>query len=133
MTCGVKKIGLWASVNRRLLMLTKDNYRMFAATITRNLSTTTSDSGNDSTTITPTNTDGSSSSSSINDKKKPHPIKDIPDEEIKKSVFVSQSHDIFTNLALEDWLYRNFDFSKHHVLMLWSNDPCVVIGRHQNP
>lgn len=53
--------------------------------------------------------------------------------EIKKSVFISQSYDIFTNLALEDWLYKNFDFSNHHVLMLWSNDPCVVIGRHQNP
>lgn len=53
--------------------------------------------------------------------------------EIKKSVFISQSYDIFTNLALEDWLYKNFDFSNHHVLMLWANDPCVVIGRHQNP
>lgn len=52
---------------------------------------------------------------------------------IKKSVFISQSNDIFQNLALEDWLYRNFDFKKHHVLMLWQNNPCVVIGRHQNP
>lgn len=60
-------------------------------------------------------------------------IKSIPDNEIKKSVFISQSYDIFTNLALEDWFYRNFDFTNHHVLMLWSNDPCVVIGRHQNP
>lgn len=124
MTCGVKKIGLWATVNRRLLMLTKDKYRMFAATIARNSSSTTSNDGND----TPTE-----SKQANKGKKQPHPIKDIPDEEIKKSVFVSQSHDIFTNLALEDWLYRNFDFSKHHVLMLWSNDPCVVIGRHQNP
>jgi len=57
----------------------------------------------------------------------------IPDADIKKSVFISQSYDIFTNLALEDWLYRNFDFSHHHVLFLWANDPCVVIGRHQNP
>ncbi|XP_028149815.1 lipoyltransferase 1, mitochondrial isoform X2 [Diabrotica virgifera virgifera] len=55
------------------------------------------------------------------------------DQNIKKSVFVSQSKDIYTNLALEDWLYRNFDFKNHHVLMLWQNDPCVVIGRHQNP
>lgn len=52
--------------------------------------------------------------------------------DIKKSVFISQSKDIYTNLALEDWLYRNFDFTNHHVLMLWQNDPCVVIGRHQN-
>ncbi|XP_032674805.1 lipoyltransferase 1, mitochondrial-like [Odontomachus brunneus] len=52
---------------------------------------------------------------------------------IKKSVFVSQSMDIFTNLAWEDWFYRNYDFSNHHVLLLWRNDPCVVYGRHQNP
>ncbi|XP_017125058.1 lipoyltransferase 1, mitochondrial [Drosophila elegans] len=57
----------------------------------------------------------------------------VPDSEIKKSVFISQSSDVFTNLALEDWLYKNFDFSHHHVLLLWANDPCVVIGRHQNP
>ncbi|XP_031844688.1 lipoyltransferase 1 isoform X2 [Nomia melanderi] len=52
---------------------------------------------------------------------------------IKKSVFISQSTDVFTNLALEDWFYRNYDFNNHHLLLLWRNDPCVVIGRHQNP
>ncbi|XP_055372610.1 lipoyltransferase 1, mitochondrial-like [Condylostylus longicornis] len=57
----------------------------------------------------------------------------VEDSEIKKSVFISQSNNVYTNLALEDWLYKNFDFSHHHVLMLWTNDPCVVIGRHQNP
>lgn len=61
------------------------------------------------------------------------PVMDIPEESIKKSVFISQSTDIYTNLALEDWFYRNYDFSKHHVLLLWKNNPCVVIGRHQNP
>nr|XP_023023061.1 lipoyltransferase 1, mitochondrial isoform X2 [Leptinotarsa decemlineata] len=55
------------------------------------------------------------------------------EEDIQKSVFISQSKDIFTNLALEDWLYHNFDFKNHHVLMLWQNNPCVVVGRHQNP
>ncbi|XP_016985324.1 lipoyltransferase 1, mitochondrial [Drosophila rhopaloa] len=64
-------------------------------------------------------------------KRQPPPV--VPDSEIKKSVFISQSSDVFTNLALEDWLYKNFDFSHHHVLLLWANDPCVVIGRHQNP
>ncbi|KAG7208808.1 hypothetical protein KM043_015000 [Ampulex compressa] len=54
-------------------------------------------------------------------------------EQIKKSVFISQSTDVFTNLALEDWFYRNYDFKNNHVLLLWRNDPCVVIGRHQNP
>lgn len=59
--------------------------------------------------------------------------KDSNNDSIKKSVFISQSTDVFTNLALEDWLYRNFDFTNHHILLLWRNDPCVVIGRHQNP
>lgn len=52
---------------------------------------------------------------------------------IRNSVLVSQSHDIFTNLAFEDWLYRNYDFTRSHILMLWTNNPCVVVGRHQNP
>lgn len=55
------------------------------------------------------------------------------EDEIKKSVFISQSKDVFSNLALEDWMYRNMDFTKHHVLMLWQNSPTVVVGRHQNP
>lgn len=56
-----------------------------------------------------------------------------PNKSIKKSVFISQSTDVFTNLALEDWFYRNDNFASHHMLLLWRNDPCVVIGRHQNP
>lgn len=55
------------------------------------------------------------------------------ERKIQKSVFISQSSNIFTNLALEDWLYKNFDFTNHHVMLLWRNNPCVVIGRHQNP
>ena len=27
-----------------------------------------------------------------------------------RQVFISQSNDVFTNLALEDWLYKNHDF-----------------------
>lgn len=52
---------------------------------------------------------------------------------VKKSVLISQSNDVFTNLALEDWIYRNYSFANHHILLLWRNNPCVVIGRHQNP
>ncbi|KAL4716954.1 hypothetical protein ACJJTC_012765 [Scirpophaga incertulas] len=60
--------------------------------------------------------------------------RELPVEgEITKSVFMSQSTDVYTNLALEDWMYKNMDFSNHHVMMVWRNDPCVVIGRHQNP
>lgn len=50
-----------------------------------------------------------------------------------RQVFISQCNDVFTNLALEDWLYKNHDFDHKHLLLLWQNDPCVVIGRHQNP
>lgn len=59
--------------------------------------------------------------------------KNVSEDDIRKSVYISQSTDIYTNLALEDWFYRNNDFTNHHVLLLWRNDPCVVIGRHQNP
>lgn len=57
----------------------------------------------------------------------------VKDSDTVKSVFISQSNDIFTNLALEDWLYKNFDFTNHQILLLWQNSPAVVIGRHQNP
>ncbi|XP_022914879.1 lipoyl amidotransferase LIPT1, mitochondrial [Onthophagus taurus] len=52
---------------------------------------------------------------------------------IKKSVFISQSNDVYTNLALEQWLYQNFDFKDHHVMLLTKNDPSIVIGHTQNP
>lgn len=60
-------------------------------------------------------------------------LSQAPVQAIKKSVLISQSHDIYTNLAYEDWLYTHQEFENHNVLMLWSNDPCVVIGRYQNP
>ncbi|XP_076045448.1 lipoyl amidotransferase LIPT1, mitochondrial-like isoform X2 [Oratosquilla oratoria] len=50
-----------------------------------------------------------------------------------KVVFISQSTNVFNNLAFEEWLYRNWNFEKRHLLFLWRNSPCVVIGKHQNP
>ena len=50
-----------------------------------------------------------------------------------RQVYISQSNDVFTNLALEDWLYKNHDFDHKSLLLIWQNNPCVVIGRHQNP
>ena len=49
-------------------------------------------------------------------------------------VFVSSSYDVFSNLAVEDWFYRNIDFSDglSDFMFLWRNKPCIVIGRHQN-
>jgi lipoate---protein ligase len=44
----------------------------------------------------------------------------------------SVSRDVYLNLALEQQLYADL-LSEEVVLFLWRNDPCVVIGRHQNP
>ena len=50
------------------------------------------------------------------------------------NVLISSSNNIFDNLAIEDWIYENYDFSQNNerILLLWHNDPAVVIGRHQN-
>lgn len=62
------------------------------------------------------------------------PIKaKISEKPNSRVVFISQSSNIYANLAFEDWLYRNWSFENRHVLFLWRNDPCVVIGRHQVP
>ena len=51
-------------------------------------------------------------------------------------VIVSTCHNIYRNLALEDWIYQNVQFTEGQhrpdLLILWRNDPCIVIGRHQN-
>ena len=95
-----------------------------------NSSAISTTSGNSSSDINTTSNDVKQKSASSPSSSSSRQIRD---NEIKKSVFISQSYDIFTNLALEDWLYKYFDFSHHHVLLLWANNPCVVIGRHQNP
>lgn len=41
-------------------------------------------------------------------------------------------HNPFRNLATEDWLFR-YGLSEQPILLLYVNDPCVVIGRGQNP
>ncbi|KAI6209683.1 Lipoyltransferase 1, mitochondrial [Aphelenchoides besseyi] len=52
----------------------------------------------------------------------------------KIKVFVSQSSCIFQNLAFEEWLFRHHDLDRFaQAILLWSNTPSVVIGRHQNP
>ncbi|XP_060888732.1 lipoyltransferase 1, mitochondrial [Labrus mixtus] len=48
-------------------------------------------------------------------------------------VLRSQSTDVYLNLALEDWIDANLDLQQRSVLLLWGNQPAVVIGRHQNP
>lgn len=52
----------------------------------------------------------------------------------KKHVLISRSTNIYENLALEDWLFKNWNYDNKEVLFLWINSPpCVVFGRHQNP
>ncbi|XP_074520563.1 lipoyl amidotransferase LIPT1, mitochondrial [Halichoeres trimaculatus] len=48
-------------------------------------------------------------------------------------VLCSQSTDVYQNLALEDWIDAHVDLQQRSILLLWRNQPAVVIGRHQNP
>ncbi|EJD75915.1 hypothetical protein LOAG_17036 [Loa loa] len=49
-------------------------------------------------------------------------------------VFISRSQNIFENLAFEEWLLRNRrPDEESESMLIWSNKPAVVIGRHQNP
>ncbi|KAI0053750.1 Lipoyltransferase and lipoate-protein ligase [Auriscalpium vulgare] len=48
------------------------------------------------------------------------------------SIYVSTSTNPYFNLTLEDWLFKNKDVSAP-LLLLYRDDPCVVIGRNQNP
>jgi len=47
-------------------------------------------------------------------------------------VFTAGQHDPWFNLATEDWLFKSTDPSQE-ILFLWRNQPCIVIGRFQNP
>jgi len=49
-----------------------------------------------------------------------------------KKILKSSYTDVHTNLAIEDWIFKNSD-EEEEILLMWKNDPCVVIGRHQNP
>ncbi|KAH6914598.1 Lipoyltransferase and lipoate-protein ligase [Coprinopsis sp. MPI-PUGE-AT-0042] len=48
------------------------------------------------------------------------------------SIFVSNSTNPYFNLSLEDMLFRRHDHTKP-LLLIYRDDPCVVIGRNQNP
>ncbi|KAI6226426.1 Lipoyltransferase 1, mitochondrial [Aphelenchoides fujianensis] len=48
-------------------------------------------------------------------------------------IFNSRSTCIFRNLAFEEWLFRRHDLNRwEEAVLMWSNTPTVVIGRHQN-
>jgi len=46
-------------------------------------------------------------------------------------IVTTEKHDIYRNLALEEWLLENAP--QVPVLFLYVNDPCIVIGKNQNP
>lgn len=47
-------------------------------------------------------------------------------------VYTSRSHDPYLNLSAEHFLLQN-SHPDSTILFLYTNDPCVVIGRNQNP
>ncbi len=46
-------------------------------------------------------------------------------------IVTTEKRDVYRNLALEEWLLENAPSLP--VLFLYVNDPCVVIGKNQNP
>lgn len=50
---------------------------------------------------------------------------------MRRAIIIASSHDCAANLAGEAGLIADENLSP--VLYLWENDPCIVIGRYQNP
>ncbi|TKR87708.1 hypothetical protein L596_012065 [Steinernema carpocapsae] len=49
------------------------------------------------------------------------------------TVYISNNRSIFANLAFEQWALQYHDLENNgDALIVWSNDPTVVVGRHQN-
>lgn len=53
--------------------------------------------------------------------------------EIFKPIFLSTSRDITYNLTVEEYLFKNLNRLPSPLLYIYTNDNCVVIGKHQNP
>ncbi len=49
------------------------------------------------------------------------------------AVYIAQRHNPWFNLATETWLIEKPELKDKHILYLWRNSPCIVIGRYQNP
>jgi len=44
----------------------------------------------------------------------------------------NDSRDPFFNLAMEEYLFNDLDMEREGYMLLWQNDPTVVVGRFQN-
>ncbi|CAF1382721.1 unnamed protein product [Adineta steineri] len=55
----------------------------------------------------------------------------VKNEAIHRIIY-SSSTNIWFNLATEEWLSNTIK-PNEHILFLWQNDKCVIIGRNQNP
>ncbi|KIP07731.1 hypothetical protein PHLGIDRAFT_410732 [Phlebiopsis gigantea 11061_1 CR5-6] len=51
---------------------------------------------------------------------------------VDRSIYVSKSTNPYFNLTLEDWLFRHKS-PKDPLLLFYRDEPCIVIGRNQNP
>ncbi|KAI8822582.1 putative lipoate-protein ligase A [Fimicolochytrium jonesii] len=49
----------------------------------------------------------------------------------KAATYLSRVTDPWLNLAFEEWLFRNPELPPH-ILYLWRNTKCVVVGKNQN-
>ena len=43
---------------------------------------------------------------------------------------ILSTHDPYLNLAIEEYVFENL---QENIFILWQNEPCVVIGKNQNP
>jgi|TARA_B110000483_G_scaffold50462_1_gene62813 lipoate-protein ligase A len=50
----------------------------------------------------------------------------------KTKLYISPTNNPFENLALEEWALQNFNTQDSNLLILYVNEPCVVVGRNQN-
>ena len=46
--------------------------------------------------------------------------------------YISDSYDVYTNLALEEYFVRNYDFIDTCLLLVYRNFPSIVLGKNQN-
>ena len=59
-------------------------------------------------------------------------VANISKSEAPAHIFISKSRDPFLNLSIEHYLFQNAPAGSK-VLLFYTNRPCIIIGRNQNP